>query len=327
MLQVIGRAALGLVCLIAATACQSAVDFRQPVSVFATASRSADTVLTQQHAVLEQENARRLTQIALMAPRTLSPKDDSCQLGATRCRLGISNSSVSTATMDYPGSEITSQSQAVMAALIEYVSRLEQITTASSYQEIEQASQGALLSVVDVAKKGDELTGTTTLASKVMPFSEPIQQTVTLVASRVVERHKLSRLRDATSAMQLILPDAMLTLTTAARQGWEIQKSRFDDQFAEARLAYGLISGPATMTQLTAFLEAAKAYDLILSSDPGLLFASMSEAHTALAAAVRDNSLGSIDVWQKLNAFVADAQRIAGIVALYREAFDSAAEN
>jgi len=314
-----GVVALAL-CAFALGGCAtSSTDLKTPTDAFATAAGAAQTALQSYDNTIDSGILQTNTALALSGKGTVKAAEGDCGAKSTRCRIVLTGVGDKARPLDaQPSDPVTRQ---IMAGVVTYAANLQTIVAIDTQAGIQSATTTTLANINGLATAVDP-----SLATKLAPFTAPINDATTMILGAYLDSQKLAALRTATSAMEIVLPTAEMT--------WEARAVRVADQmqvdlataFNKAQSAYAL--DPKSAQKLAALQTAATAYDTFLSTDPKSAFTALVTAHKTLAQALQPASGGKPDFAQALldiQRAIDTAKKVTAIVQEFQAAAHPAA--
>ncbi len=262
----------------------SVADFKQPITAFSDATKTASATFdAYANSLDEVKHAQNISDIlSKHAALTIPPQD--CRRQSKQCRLFISTGG----RTEPLKSSLLPNVRKIMAGLVVYSGHLNAIAAADTAGEVKTAIDGTKANLIDLAKATDTLSKQlghpTAVATQISGLATPLADAATVALTAYLEHVKLQALREATARMELIFPQVAQLFTEVGFSDADIKTSNLFAKFNDARDAFAAAPSKDTLAALE---TAADAYNAALTAQPGAVFIKLSDAHTALAEALR----------------------------------------
>jgi len=303
-------AAIAALLMLAPAAC-STTDYSKPVNDFAAATGNAEAALADLNADVTEAYKGVLDRSILDADTFLQLAEDECLVGSQRCRLEI----VSFETGEkepYPPAPPLARMSLLMAEISRYAANLKALLEADTASKVAVNVNAALGSVENLAgtvAKASAAPGTAPAA--VPAFATPVGAGVNWIVGQYIESVKYQGLKHATKVAKPVVHDAANLFATAASFVSDVPRVRLAK---EVRVARDAFRDSPTAANLDKLAEAAAKYDALLTSTPPDLFRSLGDAHDALADSLQGGAVTFSTALGKIEAFAAEAKKLAKIL-------------
>lgn len=289
----------------------SATDHTAAVTTFAEATTAAETALvglnqivTEQYKAYLEQQARTDLGLAVKAGQ------NECELGSTRCRVVIVDPTAEGGEQPFPPDPLLNNMVTVMGDIRAYAQNLAALLADDSAAKAEanvNAALGSIESLASTLAKADGK-GTSTIPS----FATPVGAGVNWLVGQYANHVKLEGLRSATRHADPTIQRAVELFAIASVFGSDPQRSDLTDDVRNKIIAFQ--DDRASRSNLTAAVNAAATYDRFLVSVPSATFTKMGEAHAALAEVLNNPNFSLPEMFSKIEAFAAEAEKLSEIV-------------
>lgn len=294
----------------AIAACSTTADYNQPISSFSDATDKAGQALEAYNKAAAARATEIRKQDALARPRAVRPlTDKECATNSTGCQIAY-----------FEGNEpkllvidtLIPQHLAAMREINSYAKALKDVAGADSTPAVKTAVEkagAAISSLASIAAPGS--------SAGAQAFAVPVEELAVWIYGKYQEHIKLKALRDSTSAMERVLPEAVKKFGTAASFLELVDLRRLDRDFNAKSRAFDDKPSPANLDGLIA---SASSFDQALRLSPQDIFQRLGQAHTELSAALRDESVSLAAVFQSIDRLSADAETLKKIAEAFQKA-------
>ncbi|GAB4353938.1 MAG: hypothetical protein Kow00114_03440 [Kiloniellaceae bacterium] len=304
------RGAIGAALLLGLAAC-STTDYSKPVNDFAAATGNAEKALADLNAQVTTAYRQVLTDAIRDNDVRARPASGDCLTRSERCRLALIDRQGAVQEF-YPPEPPLVQLTAVMGQISGYAQNLKALLEADSASKVAGSVNAALGSVQNLAEtvaKADTAPGAT--PEKIPQFATPTAAAVNWIAGQYIESVKYRGLQRATKEAKPVIRKAADIFSTTSAFISDVPRAQLADEVAAADDAYRANRNDANLDKL---VKAAAKYDALLSSTPPDLFKRLGDAHDALADSLQGDAITIGEAIGKIEAFAAEAQKLAKIL-------------
>ncbi|MFM9845024.1 MAG: hypothetical protein ACKVOI_18840 [Dongiaceae bacterium] len=286
----------------------SVAEYEPPIRTFSEAASSANAALSGYSNLAVKEVGRIRREQALATPPGVrfmrEGETIDCQGNSNRCRVVI------LAQRDDPNPKLIDPEPPIqniltlMNEIRKYGNGLQAIVAADTAARVERSVDSVNGNLVNLAKLvgQDKSFGS---------FATPAGEAIKWAFGAYINSVKLNALRTATQNADPLIADSVSLFTKTMEQADSITRESLAetvrtrlDAFRESR----------TDANLTNLLQAARAYDTVLTADPEAVFAGLAKAHSDLTKALNDDEISWDKAIASLEAVKTQAQRLEGIV-------------
>ena len=289
----------------------SATDYTPAVTTFAEATTAAETALVGlNQSVTEQYKASLEQQALTNLGLAVKARQNECEFGSTRCRVVIFDPTVEGSEQLYPPEPLLNNMVAVMGNIRAYAQSLAALLADDSAAKAEanvNAALGSIESLAGTLAKEDGK-GTPTIPS----FATPVGAAVNWLIGQYANQVKLEGLKSATRHADPTIQRASELFAIASFIGSDPQRTDLTKDFRKKIIAYS--RDRASQPKLATAVNVAATYDRFLVSGPSVTFTKMGEAHAALTEALNNPDFSLPEMFRKIEAFAAEAEKLSKIV-------------
>lgn len=287
-------------------ACSTA-QYGKTVNAFAAATGEAESALAQLNTELAQGYGEVLESRALGGQAFVRIKGNECQTRSERCRLvvigrdGVEN--------DYPPTPPLTRMTLVMTQISRYAANLKALVEADTARQAEADVNAALASTQNLAQTVAGLGGPG--GQPVPAFAAPAGAAANWIVGQYVEHVKFAGLQRATAAAKPAIRDAGTLFVAVADIASDAPRAVLAEEVSQTVDAFRAGRNKAN---LTAMARSAGRLDAFLTSAPPQMFQKMVAAHDALADSLQGGSVTLVDAVARIEAFAAEAKKLAAIL-------------
>jgi hypothetical protein len=304
-----GRSIAALSCTLLLAACSTA-DYSKPVNDFATATSASKAALADLNTQVTEAYRGVLDTTILRGDVLLQQKAGDCQVGSVRCRLVLVDKDRNEVE-PYPPEPPLARMTIVMTEIDSYAANLKALLEADTAKQASAQVNAALGSIQHLATTVASMNAGGGPPPEVPQFATPVGEAVNWVVGQYVEHVKLTGLQHATAAAQPVIRQAADLFTDAATFASDVPKLELANEVSSAQDA---IRANTSQGAISSYAQSAAKYDALLTSSAPDLFQRMGDAHDALAESLQDKQLTLATAYARIQAFAAEAEKLAKIL-------------
>ena len=286
----------------------SVAEYDPPIRTFSEAASSANTALSGYSDLAVREVGRIRREQALATPPGVRFMEEGesldCQGDSRRCRIVI------LASRDDPNPRLIEPDPPIQNILIlmneirKYGNGLQAIVAADTAAKVERSVDSVNGNLVNLAKLvgQDKSFGS---------FATPAGEAIKWAFGAYINSVKLNALRTATQNADPLIADSVEVFTKAMEQADSITRVGLAENVSRRLDAFRESHSDAHLSNL---LQAARAYDTVLTADPATVFVELTKAHSDLTKALNDDEISWDKAFASLEAVKTHAQRLEGII-------------
>jgi hypothetical protein len=286
----------------------SVAEYEPPIKTFSEAASSANTALSGYSDLAVREVGKIRREQALATPPGVrfmqegEAKD--CQGDSSRCRVVI------LANRDDPNPKLIEPEPPIqdiltlMNEIRRYGDGLQAIVAADTAAKVASSVDSVNGNLVNLAKLvgQDKSFGS---------FATPAGEAIKWAFGAYINSVKLNALRTATQNADPLIADSVKVFTKAMEQADSITREGLAENVSRRLDTFRESHSDANLSNL---LQAARAYDTVLTADPATVFVELTKAHSDLTKALNDEEVSWDKAFASLEAVKTHAQRLEGIV-------------
>ena len=316
------------VLILVASGCATVTSYQKPITDFGTAVANAETALEvlDQTATAELE-AQTKAEIE-KNERLVLPKDKDCLLqSSSRCRLMASNEKGS---IQYPPDHIIENMITLMQGITAYSQGLTAIVSTDSAEQVAASVNSALGGAASLANSIDDISKSESksLSRTIKAYKTPTGKALKWLTGQYIAKMQLNGLEQAVTQANPVIKKSMVLFSGAAAEAEKILLNRQLTRYNEARKNYRSArrgdDNEEKSKALQSLVEAAAAYDRLLTSRASSVFGSMGTAHQALFDSFTDDDKSVLEVIAAIEEF---SNQAAAVVEIVREFQDVEVED
>lgn len=288
-------------------ACSTA-DYAQPVNTFAEASGEAENALVALNDSVTEGYANYVRSLASNGDGLVEIADGDCLVASERCRLTVFVRADGSEKQLAPDAALANM-LAVMTGIRAYADNLTRIVTADTAKAASANVNATIGSVQNLAAIVAAQLGEPGIA--LPDIAAPASAAANWLLGQYVESVKLDGLRHATATAQPVVAEAAGLFEQAGDVAAVVPKTLL---VADVQRRLDVYRQTGSEADLDRLIAAADAYDSFLVAKPRQVFASLREAHDALAESLNNEDLTLAQAMAKIEVFAAEAGAFAKIM-------------
>jgi hypothetical protein len=304
-----GRSIAALSCAFLLASCSTA-DYSKPVSDFAAATSASKAALADLNTQVTEAYRGVLDATILRGDVLLQQKTGDCQVGSVRCRLVLVDKDRKEVE-PYPPEPPLARMTIVMTEIDAYAANLKALLEADTAKQAATQVNAALGSIQHLATTVASMDAEGGPAAEIPSFATPVGEAVNWVLGQYVEHVKLNGLQQATRAAQPVIRLAADLFAAAATFASDVPKIELANEVSTAQ---DTITANRSQIAISSYAQSAAKYDALLTSGAPDLFQRMGDAHDALAESLQDKQLTLATAYARIQAFAAEAEKLAKIL-------------
>jgi hypothetical protein len=298
--------------LLALSACSTASDFKAPIGQLSKATDNATTALTKFDEFAAAEVTAQRRDEALKNPDQVLAGDDDCSFDSKHCIVALPPDQTSKDPRRLTVSSLVPNHVQAMREIGLYAKGLEDIVNADATAAVKAGLDKAGAAVAELAA----LAGPQYRAAA-SAFAIPVTQAAAWLFGEYQESIKLDALRDATTQMESILPEAAKDFGDVADLTYTARKTYLVSDFDAKQRAWDREPSAAHLDE---YVAAAKQLDDALQVKPSEVFTELAAAHHELAMALRSEEISFATVMRHLDRLVKKAEQLTAIAQAFEKA-------